>query len=148
MVANLYGPFKGRRHDSALLAASNLVEKCEQLPVSATGERYYVYGDLGYPLRRYLIVPYKEENLTEAEQSFNSRMSKVRESVEWGFNKVIQLFAFLDFKKNLKMGLQPVGKYYIVGTILSNCHTCLYGSQTADYFNLLPPRLEEYLNEN
>jgi hypothetical protein len=38
------------------------------------------------------------------------------------------IFAFLDFKKNLKVLLQPVAKYYIVASLLINCHTCLYGS--------------------
>lgn len=122
--------------------------KCDQLPISSDGQRYYLYGDLGYPLRRHLIVPFKGDNLTAAEQQFNSRMSKVRESVEWGFNKVVQLFAFVDFKKNLKMGLQPVGLYYSVAMLLCNCHTCIYGSQTSDYFNLFPLKLEEYLNVN
>eukprot|EP00697_Spironema_sp_BW2_P008062 gnl/Spiro4/22556_TR11125_c0_g1_i1.p1 gnl/Spiro4/22556_TR11125_c0_g1~~gnl/Spiro4/22556_TR11125_c0_g1_i1.p1 ORF type:complete len:160 (-),score=19.62 gnl/Spiro4/22556_TR11125_c0_g1_i1:29-478(-) len=29
--------------------------------------------------------------------------------------------------------------------LLTNCHTCLYGSQTGDYFSLHPPALEVYL---
>ena len=37
-------------------------------------------------------------------------MSKVRISVEWLFNEIIKYFAFLDFKKNLKIGLSPLGK--------------------------------------
>lgn len=36
-------------------------------------------------------------------------------------------------------------KYYKVGTLLTNCHTCLYGSQISDYFKCNPPRQEEYL---
>ena len=64
-------------------------------------------------------------------------MSQVRVSVEWGFGKICQIFAYLDFK--------PVGKYYLVGTILINCHTCLYGSVTSSFFNLEPPPLEVYL---
>ena len=75
-------------------------------------------------------------------------MSNVRECVEWGFGKVSTLFAFTDFKKNLKVGLQPVDKYYSVATILTNCHTCFYGSQTSDYFGLESPTIEEYLNKN
>ena len=72
-------------------------------------------------------------------------MSTIRESVEWGFNKIVQLFGYLDFKKNLKIGMQPVGKYYKVAAILTNCHTCLYGSQTSTFFNCPPPLLEEYI---
>ena len=46
-------------------------------------------------------------------------MSKVRTCVERGFGKICQNFAYLDFKKNLKILLQPVGKYYLVACILS-----------------------------
>lgn len=73
------------------------------------------------------------------------RMSALRQSVEWGFGKVINEFAFLDFKKNQKLLLQDVGTMYRTAVILTNCHTCLYGSQTAQYFEVNPPLLENYL---
>ena len=73
-------------------------------------------------------------------------MSAVRVSVEWTFGKVIQQFAYLDFRKNQKVLLQPVGKYYMVGALLTNCHTCLYGSQTTTFFGVPPPTLEVYLS--
>ena len=38
-----------------------------------------------------------------------------------------------------------MGLYYPVANILTNCHTCLYGSQSSLYFNLAPPVLEDYL---
>ena len=72
-------------------------------------------------------------------------MSSVRESVEWVFGKIITNFAFLDFKKNLKLLLQPVGKCYMVGMIFTNCHTRLYGSRTSVCFDVQPPQLEDYL---
>ena len=72
-------------------------------------------------------------------------MSKVRVSVEWGFGKICQYFAFLDFKKNLKVLLQPVAKYYAVGALMTNCHTCLYGSLSSTFFEVNPPSLETYL---
>ena len=72
-------------------------------------------------------------------------MSSVRQSVEWQFGKVIQEFAFLDFKFFLKIYLQPVGKMYMVGALLANCHTSMYGSQTGLYFGVEPPTVEEYL---
>ena len=44
-------------------------------------------------------------------------MSEVQVFVEWGFGKIIQYFAYLDFRKNLKVLLQPVAKYYAVGAL-------------------------------
>ena len=58
------------------------------------------------------------------------------------------IFCISDFRKNLKVLLQPVGKYYVAGVILANCHTCLYGSTTSSFFNLPPPDLQTYLHNN
>ena len=44
-------------------------------------------------------------------------------------------FFYLDFKRNNKLLLQPVGKYDLVAALLTNCHTCLYGSQTSIFFS-------------
>ena len=86
--------------------------------------------------------------MTADEQEFNRCMSKVRVSAEWGFGKITQNFAFLDFKKNLKILLQPVAKYYVVGKLLVNCHTCLYGSLPSKFFKLEPPSLDTYLSNH
>jgi hypothetical protein len=72
-------------------------------------------------------------------------MSSVRECVEWGFGKVAVTFAFIDFKKNQKVYLQPVGRMYVVAVFMTNVHTCIYGSQTGQYFRLDPPNIREYL---
>ena len=107
---------------------------------------FALYGDPAYPLRQHILAPYRRAVITRDQELFNREMSKVRVSVEWAFGKVVQYFAFLDFKKNLKVLLQPVGKYYVVGVILANCHTCLYGSTTSSFFNLPPPDLQTYLS--
>ena len=146
LIANLYGPMEGRRHDCALLRASGLIEQFEVRQLyDRQGLPFCLYGDPAYPLRPYLLCPFREDIITVEEEHFNSMMSSVRECVEeWEFGKILQIFAFLDFRKNLKV-LSPVAKYYLVGGLLVNCHTCLYGSQTSSYFNLSPPRLESYL---
>lgn len=143
----MFGPIEGRRHDAFMLGVSGLSDKLrtKQRP---NGEPYIIYGDPAYGLTRNILAPFRGANLTNEEKEFNARMSKLRVSVEWGFGKICQYFAFLDFKKNLKILLQPVAKYYLVATILINCHTCLYGSQTGTYFELEPPSLERYLSDN
>ncbi|XP_067129952.1 uncharacterized protein [Centruroides vittatus] len=148
MIANLFGPLEGRRHDSGMLRKSNLLEHLAAIPCSENGTQFVLYGDSGYPLRQHLITPFGGGSLTPEQQLFNSKMSSVTECVEWVFGKIVQIFAFLDLKKNFKLFLQPVGKFYIVGALLANCHTCLYGSETSDYFNCLPPKLDKYLECN
>ena len=71
-------------------------------------------------------------------------MSKVREAVEWLFNNIATSWKFIDFKKNLKIGLSSVGKMYLVCAILRNALTCLCRNMTSEYFDLDQPTLQEY----
>ncbi len=71
-------------------------------------------------------------------------MSSVRVSIKWVFGDIINHFKFMDFKKNLKIGLSAVGKTYSVCALLRNALTCLYGSTTSAYFGVDPPTLQEY----
>ena len=147
LIAHLYGPVEGRRHDAFMLNTSGLLPLLQQL-VKPNGEPYVLYGDPAYGLTQNILAPFKGARITANEQAFNKKMSKVRISVEWGFGKIMQYFAYLDFKKNQKVLLQPVGKYYAVACVFINCHTCLYGSLTSKYFGLNPPSLETYLLNN
>ncbi|CAM9853686.1 unnamed protein product [Discosporangium mesarthrocarpum] len=72
-------------------------------------------------------------------------MSTCRISIDWAFGKVLQLWPFLDFEKNSKLHIQPIAHLYVVGAVLTNMHTCPYGSQTGHYFDLNLPGLKEYL---
>ena len=57
----------------------------------------------------------------------------------------MEYFKFMDFKKNLKIGLSSIGKLYVVCALLRNALTCLYGNSTS-FFELDPPTLEEYFS--
>ncbi|XP_077560431.1 uncharacterized protein LOC144175200 [Haemaphysalis longicornis] len=143
IVCELDGPYPGHRHDAGMLRESGLYEKLQRL---VPGTTYTIYGDPAYPLRPLLMRPYAGSSLSPQQQNFNSTMSTVRQAVEWGFGKTVNLFAFLDFKKNQKLLLQNVPQMYWVATILTNCHTCIYGSQVGMFFGLRPPSLHEYLH--
>jgi len=145
IIVHMSGPWLGRRHDCRMLRESGLPENLQQYAKDADNNPFYLYGDPAYPLSPYLLAPYKGIALTAQQREFNKAMSSVRETVEWGFAKIIALWAFLDYRKNLKLYLQPVGKFYLVGCILTNCHTCMNGSQTADFFSSATPTLEDYL---
>ena len=144
MIVHFYGPIEGRRHDSALYYDSGIDDKIANI-TDSNGRQLAIFGDSAYAFRRYLLTPFKGAALTQQQKDFNTNMSSVRACVEWGFSKITNIFAFLSFHKNLKVYLQPVAKYWIVAAVLTNCHTCLYGSQTGTYFDLQPPSLEEYL---
>lgn len=123
---------------------SGLLTKLQQHSIAPDGSVLCIYGDPAYPLRPHLQSPYRDNNLTDAQKAFNTSMSQVRVSVEWVFGDIIGYWKFLDFKKDLKIGLSAVGKQYAVAALLRNALTCLYGSTTTSYFGLETPTLEQY----
>ena len=93
----------------------------------------------------YLVSPFGGATRTKDQEAWNKRMSRVRQAVEWEFGNIVLKFAFLGYNKNLKIYLQPVGIYYVVGVLLVNCHNCLYSNIISQYFSCDPPLLEDYL---
>ena len=71
-------------------------------------------------------------------------MSSVQIAVEWVFGDILTYFSFLDLKKNLKIGLSPIGKMYCICALLQNALTCLYGSSTSSFFEVQPPTINDY----
>ena len=127
-----------------MLADSRLLDDLEQFAFNPAGQPLCVYGDPAYPLRIHFQQPFKYGVLTPQMEEYNHRMSAVRTSVEWLFGDVVNSFKFNDFKKNLKISLNSVGKIYVVSVILQNALTCLYGNLTSTFFELTPPILEDY----
>ena len=144
LIANLFGPVEGRRHDSGMLADSNVMPELQRICHRPNDHPFCIYGDLAYPIRPQLQTPFRGLNLTNEQKAYNTSMSKVRVEVEWVFGDISKFFSFLDFKRNLKIGLSPVGKMYIVCSLLTNSRTCLYGSMSSSYFDLAPPTIQEY----
>ena len=122
-----------------MLAESRLIENLEEHAFSPAGQPMCLYGDPAYPLRVHLQAPFREIPITPEMAAYNQSMSAVRVSVEWIFGDVIKYFKFMDFKKNLKIGLSQIGKMYIISAILRNGLTCLYGNITSKFFELEPP---------
>ncbi|CAM9211268.1 unnamed protein product [Discosporangium mesarthrocarpum] len=143
LLCDVAGPAVGRRNDAWLLMESNLNPKVcdalEGLPV-----QYVVYGDTAYSMLSQVKRGQRETyTITVEEREANKRMSTCRISIGRAFGKVLQLWPFLDFEKNSQLHLQPIAHLCIVGALLTNMHTCLYGSQTGHYFDLNPPGLKE-----
>ena len=144
LIANLFGPVEGKRHNSAMLRMSNLLPELQQHALNPNGDILCIYGDPAYPHRPQLQCAFKSAQLTADEDRWNQSMNAARTAVEWVFGDVVNYFKFLDFKKNLKIGLSPVGKMYIFCALLHNARMCLYGSNTSEYFDISPPSLDSY----
>ena len=124
LIANMFGPVEGRRHDSAMLQMSGLLPYLHQFSMGTEGNTLCIYGDPAYPIIPHLQGPFQGARITPLQEAWNTSMSKVRISVEWIFGDIINYFKFLDFKKNLKIGLNPVSKLYIVCSLLHNARAC------------------------
>ena len=129
-----------------MLADSGLLNELQRSAYLPHGRPMCLYGDPTYTLRVHLQAPFRNALLPPPMQAFNTSKSIVRESVEWLFNDIINYFKFVDFKKNLKIGLSSISKMYVVCAILRNALTCLYGNQTSRYFELEPPSVEYYFS--
>lgn len=143
MIGHLFGPIPGSRHDAYLLRESKLNEKLAALQ-EGNDVQYKAYGDAAYPILSHVDRGFRGVDLTPAQKAYNRHLSGVRVTVEWSFGLVVGLFPFVDYRKNMKLMLSPIGKYYTVSSLLTNAHTTLYGCETSIYFGLAPPSLEEY----
>ena len=107
--------------------------------------RAVCYGDSAYDESTHLARSRRGMALSQALQDVDRSMRAPRMTVEQSFNKVVQLFAFMDYSKKLQLWRIPVAQLWAVADFFSNCHTCLYQSQVCSYFDVEPPSLNEYL---
>ena len=121
-----FGPCNGNRHDGFLLAESEILDELRDI-CRRLGQDYVLFGDSAYPISRWLWRMYKGV-MTAMQRAFNADMSPGRVSVEWGFGKIVTLWPFLDYRKKHQVLLTSPGLHFGVGNILTNIHTCLYGT--------------------
>lgn len=153
LIAMLYGPIAGSRHDSFLLGQSELLPQLRQcIPINPNNNlpMYQLYGDPAYPQSGILFGGFRNARDGSPEAAWNTQMSRVREAVEWLFKEIILQWSFLDFRQSMKIFLSPIAKYYIIGAFLTNLRCCCYGSQTSNYFeaddSVYRLDMEGYLN--
>ena len=139
MVAQMFGPVEGRRHDVFLLNKSRLDQRMALLPPTA-----YVYGDQAYPVRPWLLSPFKGPNKPIRQRAWNRNMRTVRISVEHGFKIITTLWSHLKYVPAQKVFGTAVAKQYLACTAFTNIHNYLYPNQVSQHFGLEPPTLEGY----
>ena len=70
LIFNLFEPVESRRHDSAMLRMSNLLQQLEEMANRINNEPMCLYGDPAYPIRDNLIGPFKGVMLSEKRENF------------------------------------------------------------------------------
>ena len=150
LIVSLAGPFERKLGDWMTWRQSGVEEILRDI-FSENREqgRLFLYGDHAYSLSFGIICPFKDtisHQITPEEKAFNAKMSGYRIAIEHSFGKVVNLWSFIAFKNGLQIGLSPVGAYYAIAVLLTNLHTCLYGSQISLHFKVMPPSVDSYLN--
>ncbi|KAG8697917.1 hypothetical protein FRC09_007560 [Ceratobasidium sp. 395] len=138
-------PIPGRRADQTCLRKSKLEECLEVHAVGVDGRRLLLWGDPAYMNTE--VVASAEKKLGDMpaiNRAFFREMATYRQCVEWAFGKISTLFSFNNYSTNLKVLLSPVGSYFLASVLLTNAHTCIYGSETSHFYSLQPPSLEKY----
>ena len=143
MIVNLYGSVEGKRHDSGMLAMSGVLPQNQINTRTPNENPLCAHIDPACLLGVQLQGSFKE-NLNQQQKDYNQAMSQGRTPVEWVFGDIANYFAFLDFKRTLKINMKAIKKMYSVCTLLTNAHTCLYQSIISSYFGMEPPLLDEY----
>jgi hypothetical protein len=144
---HLYGPVPARRHDSSMLTESELLEQLEAaMPVGGPDQLFALYADLAYAQVPHFLVGFRNAAPGSPEAQFNASMSSSRIAVEWLFNKVLQYFPYLDYRRDVKIFQNRPAMHYINGIFLTNLHTATYGGQASEYFTVQPLSVADYFN--
>lgn len=154
IVEDIFGPVEGRHSDPYLFNHSNLEARFRTFRNRVWDGEYAGHANL--PLLKmyadgiYALSTVMGRNFrapfAPGQAEANALMATLRGEIEHMFAKVSMLFAQVHNHFNNKIFASPVGTQYIVAHILTNAHSCLYGNQTADYFNLETPGLDEYFS--
>jgi len=141
-----WGPVSCRHNDNWTLAKSLGTEQLESVQVNSDF-KCVLYGDSAYFPEEYLKSRHRcgtGDNLSAREKLENDSMSKCRQSIEWDYGQVGNLWKVCTFKERLKLRKQPVCDLVSTCFLLTNAFNCLNGNQTALYFMCNPPTLEDW----
>ena len=137
MDLNVFGPLSVRRNDLTALDKSDIEAKIRAL-FDFNELWYLIFGDSAFMV----------SDMMATSESYPGRgMSSVRESIEWSYKDVKQLWKYCDYKHILQLRKQPVAKIFFVCLLLRNIYVTVHGSQTSDYFTMMPPTLEEWTSQ-
>lgn len=149
MTVDMCGPTSLRRNDLAVLRISDINNRFAAIQ-SNSEKQFLIFGDSAYQVQSHIRTYHRVDTENGVRGVYNTRMKKVRISIEWNYGYTATLFAYLQQTRKLKvMKSERVAMVYTVATILRNVFVGYYGCQTSNYFNLsLPPNfVEKYLKQ-
>jgi hypothetical protein len=106
---------------------------------------YLINCNIGFHIQPCVNPMYNHLVNTELQDFSNERNSPIRVCNENNISLINNKWKVLDYRKVIMKSTQPLAIYYKLGALLTNCLTCLDGNQIGEYFNCVPPTLEQYL---
>ncbi|CAM9761303.1 unnamed protein product [Discosporangium mesarthrocarpum] len=130
-------PVAGSRHDAYIFGMSNPNPEVANMQ---EGEhvQHVVYGDTASSSFLTLSWDTNEPPTFSQVRWLPIRPYQWPGSASRSFGKLVQHFPILDYKKKLKLHLQPIANLYITATVLINMPTGLYGRVTGSGFEQSP----------
>jgi hypothetical protein len=106
--------------------------------------QFWIYGDKAYDTLSHIRSAYHGAFVTPEQYEDNSKLSRQRVTIEWGFGKIKARCPFVHQSHLLKLQAMDVAATIRVATILTNAHSCMHHCAISLYFNCFPPTVEEY----
>lgn len=112
---NVYCGWPGSTHDSRMWQHSEIYRRLDDNMHEVIPPNTYLLGDSAYPLRKFLMVPFRDNgHLTSRQKLFNRTLSSTRVVIENAFGRLKGLFRRLKY-------LNIINLEYSKYIILSSC---------------------------
>lgn len=142
LIGDWYGPAGGNTENSTMLSDSGLTERIETLQAS-TGQHICLCAETDFPPCAVLQRP--PERCDQPQKAeLRTEMSKYREKAKVVLDEIGQLWPFIADKSRKIIGSRATGKEDFVAALLTNFHTCAYGSIAGGPCDIPPPSMRAY----
>lgn len=144
MIADTAGAFAGRKNDHMKQNENNLSGRliaCQPgFPIV-----YNTSIDKGLHTQPRIVTMFNNLINTVAQNLSNDNWAAIRVTNENCLAIVATQWKFIDYRKVTNCSVHPLGIYYELAILLSNCLNTLDHNQVSVYFDLPPPTLEQFL---
>ena len=139
MLANgmdffVYGPVSVRRHDLTCLRKSKFEESYRLLLLN-DDIKWKVFGDSAF------------FNNDVFGTGGGRGMASIREPIEWSYKDLKNQWKYCDWAHCKQLRKQPIAKIIFICMLLRNAFVTMNASQSAAYFLIMPPSLEEWTSQ-
>lgn len=111
---NIYCGWPGSTHDAKVWQNCSVYNELCENPENLLPPNSYLLADTAYPLRKFLMVPFKDNgHLTGQQRCFNKKLSSTRVLIENAFARLKGLFRRLKY---LNIYTLKYSKYLITAT--------------------------------